>query len=222
MSWTWWDSDGVILHVSHLFSSCFFLEHAGIQVDLCCLLSARLFRHDLEVCLEVHVEQQNTETEKIHVQKYRDGSGIHHPEHTQPPPPPQTCWWTWPLAETPPGSAPTCRWERLPPEASVDICLRGHVPRSPRLSPVKEHAEHRRYVGGCRVEHKNGGWGALAFKKRCETLLLDLLTALVQHLSTTVYAFLRQMLSMIQLMAFLHSWSYLRLTWFWWRPFQAF
>lgn len=62
-------------------------EHAAIQVDLCPLLSARLFGHDLEVRLEVHVEQQNVETEKMHVQKYHDGSGIHHLERTQPPPP---------------------------------------------------------------------------------------------------------------------------------------
>lgn len=195
------------------------LEHAGIQVDLCCLLSARLSRHDLEVHLEVHVEQQVEETEKIHVQKYPDARGIplQTPSRARTPPP-IMCWWTWPLVEAPPRSAPTCRWERLPPEASVDICLRGHVPRSLRRSLVKEH---RRNVGGCSFEHKNGGWGALAFKKGVKVCRLTFWLHARPTSLTAVFAFLPQMLSMIQLMAFLHSWSYLRLTCFWWRPFQG-
>lgn len=65
-------------------------EHAGIQVDLRCLLSARLSTHDLEECLDVHVEQQHTETEKM--QKYPDASA-----HTTPPRVDELGCWLKPL-----------------------------------------------------------------------------------------------------------------------------
>lgn len=139
MSWTWWDSDGMSLNVSHLFSSVLIVlsEHAGIQVDLCCRLSAR---HDLEV----RVEQQHTETGKMHVQKYPVASGIplqtSSRVHTTIPP---TCWWTRPL---------------LLPVAEKGYHLK------PGLTSVWGDTSLAA-LGFPPWRSTNGGWGALAFKK---------------------------------------------------------
>lgn len=162
----------------------------------CSILNFPVFSH-----LPLWLWVQNERGKRAEISRCQWNSSANTIQSAPPPCVDELGHWLKPLP------APTCRWERLPPEARVDICLRGHVPRSPRLSPMKEHGEHRRDVGGCRVEHKNGGWGALAFKKGAK-------------LCRVTFWLCARPTSFNHSCQWFSWWRFLRLTWFWWRPFQ--